>query len=251
MPKLFVVSDIHGFYDEMIDALDEVGFDENNHEHWLISLGDTMDRGTQPHKVLRYLKGLERKILIKGNHESLIQDCCERGYWMGHDMSNGTFDTICALGDADLGCTFDECCDIAWKRVKLFFNSMVDYFETKNYIFVHSFIPLISKDGLPMYYTKNRDFAFNPDWRNASKEDWEEARWGNPFDLAEKGFLPDKTLVFGHWATEHKWAEIEGRKDFDKNAHFDIYYGDGYIGIDGTTAYSGKVNVLVFEDDFV
>ena len=37
MPKLFVVSDIHGFYDEMMNALDEAGFDPSNEEHWLIS----------------------------------------------------------------------------------------------------------------------------------------------------------------------------------------------------------------------
>ena len=40
--------------------------------------------------VLDKLHG--RKILIKGNHESLIEECCERGYWQSHDVSNGTFD---------------------------------------------------------------------------------------------------------------------------------------------------------------
>ena len=45
MPKFFVVSDIHGFYDIFIDALDKAGFDKNNEEHYLICCGDYFDRG--------------------------------------------------------------------------------------------------------------------------------------------------------------------------------------------------------------
>lgn len=249
MPKFFVISDVHGYYNAMIEALNKANF--NPETDFLISLGDNLDRGPDNANVMRYLNNLPNKVLVRGNHCDLLEQCCKRGYWEPHDYSNGTFDTIFELGDTGIGNTFDECCDITWKRVKPFFNKMVDYFETKNYIFVHSFIPLINKDGLPMHYIKNRDFSFNPDWRNASKEDWEEARWGNPFDLAEHGFLPDKTLVFGHWGVEHKWAEIEGRKAYNNDARFDPYCGDGYIGIDATTACSGKVNVLVLEDEFI
>ena len=32
---------------------------------------------------------------------------------------------------------------------------------------------------------------------------------------------------------------------------FDPIYGDGYIGIDATTALSGQVNILVLEDEFL
>ena len=40
MPKLFVISDIHSFYDEMIESLNNSGFDKDNSNHWLICLGD-------------------------------------------------------------------------------------------------------------------------------------------------------------------------------------------------------------------
>ena len=33
MKKYFIVADVHGFYDEMIDALNEAGFDKNNENH--------------------------------------------------------------------------------------------------------------------------------------------------------------------------------------------------------------------------
>jgi hypothetical protein len=38
--KYFVIADPHGFYDEMIKALDEAGFDKDNEDHWLVSCGD-------------------------------------------------------------------------------------------------------------------------------------------------------------------------------------------------------------------
>ena len=251
MPKFFVMSDIHGFYDEMKLALDEAGFDPENEDHWIITCGDHFDRGSKPLEVMRYLRKLPRKILVKGNHEELLVKCCENGYPGIHDYSNGTYGTICEMGDAGEGRSFDECCHRTLAKAHLFLESMVDYAETKNYIFVHSWVPLISKDGLPAYYTRDRQFEFNPNWREATGKEWADARWGNPFSLAEQGFLPDKTVVFGHWATEQKWAEVEKRQDFDENAKFEPYYGDGYIGIDGTTAYSKKVNVIVIEDDFL
>ena len=243
------MSDIHGFYDEMKLALDEAGFDPNNKDHWIITCGDHFDRGSKPKEVLQYLKNTPRTILVKGNHEQLLMDCVDRGYWHSYDWHNGTAQTICDL--APSAPTFDIACRTAYWKVKDLMDIMVDYFETKNYIFVHSWVPLISKDSLPAYYTRNRQFEFRDDWREASAKEWMDARWGNPFEMAERGLLPDKTIVFGHWATEHKWAEVEGRQDFDKNAKFEPYYGDGYIGIDGTTAYSKRVNVIVLEDEFL
>ena len=80
MPKLFVISDCHGFYHEMLDALDNAGFDPNNEDHWLISCGDNFDRGPCPEDVMVYLKMLPRKILVKGNHEDLLMECINRGY---------------------------------------------------------------------------------------------------------------------------------------------------------------------------
>lgn len=46
--KFFVISDVHGYYDEMVQTLEAAGFDPNNEEHWLISCGDEIDRGSEP-----------------------------------------------------------------------------------------------------------------------------------------------------------------------------------------------------------
>lgn len=254
MPKFFVMSDIHGFYDEMIEALDKAGFDKNNPEHWVISCGDNFDRGPKPYLVMTYLKKLERCILIRGNHEQLFDECVDRGYWCTYDMSNGTFDTICELGGAGEGRSFDECCIIAEQKVKAFFKKMVNYFETKNYVFCHAWIPVKCEGWtLSEYSKRDKKFSKKEDWRYAHKSEWDEAMWLNPLNMAMDGLGIEKTIVSGHWHCSTGWAlENKTFEEFGEDACFEpYYYKDKLIMIDGCTAYTGKVNVLVLEDDFM
>lgn len=252
--KFFVISDIHSYYDEMIAALNEAGFDPNNENHWLIGCGDYLDRGEKPGAVINYLRSLPRKTLVKGNHDDMLIELFDRGVAYSHDIHNGTVNTIYRLGygNSDTDDVWDECLRAAQHIYQPFYDTMVDYFETEHYIFVHSWIPLICQDNLPKHYTRGRKWAFNDDWRNASNFEWQEARWPNPFELANRGFKPDKTIVFGHWHASWPRAMLDfTSKEWGDKADFSIYHGDGFIGIDACTAYSKKVNVLVIEDDFM
>lgn len=232
--KLFCISDVHGFYNEMVEALNIAGFDPKNKNHWLVSCGDHFDRGSQPLEVMRYLMSLPRAVLIRGNHESLFEECCERGYPKAHDFSNGTYSTICKLGGEDYGRSFSECCIIAQAKTWPFLKKMVNYFETENYVFVHSSIP------------------FGDDWRHAHQYEWNDAMWVNPFEeFDETKYFLNKQLIFGHWHASWPRAKWEGKPEFGEGADFSIYYGNGYIGIDGCTALTHKVNVLVIEDEFM
>ena len=249
MPKFYICSDIHGFYDEFREALDEAGFDKSNPDHWLISLGDEMDRGPDPEKVINYLMNLPRAVFVRGNHTDLMEELTERKYPNSYDYSNGTFQSVLDL--APNAKTFKEACIIAGQKVKPFFDKEINYLELQNHILVHSFIPLKCNDNYPPYYTKNGSFEKDPDWRCAHASDWERARWGNPFDLAMDGFLPNKTLIFGHFHCSYPRAIFEHKPEFGNGSDFSIYYGNGYIGVDGCTAYSGKVNILTIKDDFI
>ena len=251
MPKLFCISDVHGFYNEMRKALDDAGFNPSNEDHWLISCGDVWDRGPYPCEVMRYLKSLPRKVLVKGNHLDLFEECRERGEYWQHDISNGTYKTICKLGDMNLGYSFSECCHRAEVITHAFRNSMVNYFETKNYIFVHAWVPLNCEDNLPPYYVHNRKYSKMENWRDANDFQWSDARWGNPFEFAEQGLLPDKVLVCGHWNCSAGWAKLENRSEFGEDAKFDPFYGDGFIALDACCAHSGKINCVVLEDGFM
>ena len=245
--KLFVCSDIHSAYTPWMKALSEAGFDENNENHKIVVCGDLFDRMDESLQVYDFVYDMMNKdklIYILGNHESLMMECIERRYPARHDWSNGTAKSIIDL--APHAENFYDACAVVYEKMKPLLNRAVNYFETINYIFVHSWIPLKCNDNLPVYYTKNRQFEFNPDWRYAHYSEWEQARWGNPFELAKQGFLPEKVLVFGHWHTYGQRPD-----DYEGDDLFDPIYGDGYIGIDATTALSGQVNVLVLEDSLL
>lgn len=251
--KFFVVSDIHSFFTPLKEALDQAGFEKDNPNHYLVSCGDAFDRGSASEEVLHFLMSLERKILVKGNHDLLLEDLCMREFPYNYDFSNGTTRTVNDIGGAGEGYPFDKCCENTWNRTAAYRASLVNYFETENYIFVHSWIPVINKDGLPAHYLYGRSFEFNPNWRQATNDEWEIAMWGNPFAMAERGLLPDKTIVFGHWHCSTGWAKKEGRSEFDDDAKWDIFQDEEkkIIGIDRCTACTGQVNVLVIEDNFL
>lgn len=252
--KFFIVSDLHSFYTPFKQALDWAGFDKNNPDHWLILCGDAFDRGPESEELLYFLMSLERKILVKGNHDLLLRDCCTREFPYSYDISNGTVKTINDIGGAGEGYAFDRCCENTWNRTSAYRDLLVNYFETENYIFVHSWIPLNCLDDLPKYYVKDRRFEYNPDWRIADTDSWEQAMWGNPFELAAQGLnQTGKTLVFGHWHCSTGWAKKEGRSEFGEDAKWDIYYDEKnkFIAIDKCTVHTGKVNVLVIEDTFL
>lgn len=250
MPKFFCLSDVHGFYKEMREALDVAGFDPNNKDHWLLGAGDYTDRGRQPQEVIDFLMGLDRCMLVKGNHESLLQDCMRRNFAYGHDYSNGTFQTIVDL--APNAETFDEACTVVYGKTLDLINKTVDYVELKHHIIVHGWLPLTCTDDHPPYHLRNRKFQYNTDWRNATAEEWEQARWTCGPDMALNGFnQTGKVVIMGHWHSSYLWAKAEGRSEFGEDAKFDPYYGDGFISIDACTAHSKKVNVLVIEDEFL
>lgn len=245
MPKFFVVSDIHSYYTPLKKALDEKGFDPSNEEHWLVVCGDAFDRGNESTEVLRFLMSLERKILVKGNHDILLEECCMREYPYYYDASNGTKKTIQDLGKVDDDTSFAECCCRTWDKLARYRELLVNYFETQNYIFVHSWIPTISQNG--GYY------KYDEDWRSVTDDRWEQAMWGNPFDMHLLNLnQTGKTIIFGHWhcSTGHKMLG-HCKDEFDGDAIWEPCFAEGIIGIDRCTAYTGEVNVLVIEDEFL
>ena len=245
MPKFFVTSDIHSFYKPLKKALDKAGFDPNNEEHWLIVCGDCFDRGDESEDVLHFLMSLERKILVKGNHDILLDECCMREFSYSYDSSNGTRRTIQDIGGAGYRRPFEECCQITWNKLARYRELLVNYFETEKYIFVHSWIPIISQNG---GYCK-----YNESWRDTSDSNWNDAMWLNPFDMH---FLDlnktGKTIVFGHWhcSTGHKMLG-RCKSEFGEDAIWEPCYAEGIIGIDRCTAYTGECNVVVLEDEFL
>lgn len=163
-------------------ALKENGFEVNNPNHILIICGDIFDRGTKPLDVYNFIRELpkERRILVRGNHETLLQELVIRGYELSHDVHNGTFDTLCYIAKEPTRYEFlnkllyekrvpygepgyeeyrSKREEKLFKRNHKLFNNRklkqilkwinsdewVDYYETEHFIFVHSFIPICEK----------------------------------------------------------------------------------------------------------
>jgi serine/threonine protein phosphatase 1 len=256
--KFFVTSDIHSYLAPLKKALDAASFDPNNEEHWLISCGDLFDRGPDSLELLHYIMSIDRKVLVKGNHDILLDACCQRGYPQAYDKTNGTFKTIIDIGGFN-GRNFDESCQTTWNKTARYRELLVNYFETENYIFVHSWIPTspreVEHEAAQWIPLKTDEYM--EDWRNANSVEWEESMWGNPFRLAMQGLNnTGKTIVFGHWHCSAGYCMNDTNSifsEFGENACWEPYKNDQQqiIGLDRCTAYTGEVNVLVIEDTFI
>lgn len=245
MAKLFVVSDVHSFYTPFRKALDKAEFDLNNENHWLIVCGDCFDRGDESEAVLHFLMSLKRKILIRGNHDIMLMDCCLRGFPWSCDLSNGTYKTIQDIARTTPKELFVTSCKKAWDKLRNYRALLVNYFETQKYIFVHSWIPVVTDSSGQCSYDKN--------WREASGNAWRDAMWGNPFDMHMLNLnQTGKTIVFGHWhcSTGHKMLG-HCTDEFGGNAIWEPCFAEGIIGIDRCTAYTNECNVIVLEDKFI
>lgn len=259
--KYYVVADIHGFYDQMVEALTEKGYYTDEAPHKLIICGDLFDRGPQNKEVEKFVVPLLPKnevVLIRGNHEDLLVSFVEKlptmdEYEMrfSHNFTNGTVDTVLQITGASmrkmilspqLVAKQMEKSDVYTKILP----AMRNYYETKKYIFVHGWIP----SDVQGFGGQGLFFNYKPDWRNDDATGWTFSRWYNGMLAAFQGDIePDKTIVCGHWHASYGHAHFDNRgKEFGDGADFSPYYADGIIALDACTLESKKVNCIVIDD---
>lgn len=243
--KLFVVSDIHGHYTLLRQALEKAGFIRNNPQHLLICCGDCFDRGCENFNVLSFLDRINNKVIIRGNHEEMLIKIIESGRLELHNFINGADITVSDFFGRYCIDKSNGNLDFSGKtqmvnRVSDFLSETIDYFETEKYIFTHGWLPNIYQDG-KMLTDKN--------WRHASFDEWKKARWTKWTDMYRdsKNLITGKTVVCGHYPTF--CAEENKQKGGKEN--FGIFYGNGVIALDAGTYTSGVINVLVVDDEMI
>ena len=258
--KYYVVSDIHSFYSILIKTLEEKGFFADTEPHKLVICGDLFDRGKEALKIQAFILELMQKdevILIRGNHEDLLLSMLDDmasgiPVLYSYHRDNGTVDTVKQLLKKGTH-WFDSEPDVVISQMRsspilrTIIPAMKNYFETKNYIFVHGWIPCHATKITRNIY----QYAPMEDWRNASEKQWDEARWINGMEAAYNGITEtEKTIVCGHWHTSFGHAKYEG-KGTEKGADADLstYYANGIIALDACTSYSKKINCIVIEDE--
>ena len=239
--KYFVSSDIHGFFDEWQNVLNEKGFDITNPEHKIIVCGDLLDRGRQPREIIDFILSHKDKfILIRGNHEDLMQEMIDRNKNNFADLSNGTAYTIVDLYPKWQVSEFDLAKIAKQTKLQEVLDMCIDYFETEHYIFVHGWIPIIENC-----------YLYDSEWRKARKERWQKARWANPVEMYRyKIFEPNKTIVCGHWHCSALWHEQNPKlyDEFGEQENFEPFITKDMIALDACTVYSHKVNIVVLDD---
>lgn len=240
--KIFVVTDVHGFYNLLKSALSDAGFEKNNPEHLLVCCGDYFDRGTENLDVLKFFESVENKVLLRGNHEDMLLEIFETGKIKPHNYMNGTIETITEFfGKYCIDPVTDEI-DFSGKtcileRLTDFILQTQNYFETSNYVFTHGWLPVKKSDN---------KYHIVANWRDASDVEWKTARWTrwtDMFTLCDR--LSDKKIVCGH-------VPAFSAKAFDstrESDNADIFMTDGLIVVDAGTYTSQQINVLVLTDE--
>ena len=248
--KYYVTSDVHGYYTILRQALAAAGFFDEKELSKLLILGDLFDRGGEAKELQEFILKLmddDRVILVKGNHEDLFEELVteDGGIPYHHHIHNGTYDTALQLTDFDPekaiahNFKFAEAAKDTpyYKRI---IPSMLDYYETEHYVFVHGWIPCIAN--------RPSGYSYIEKWREADSNEWLNARWCNGIEAAQT-CGEEKTILCGHYNTSYGHARYEKKgTEFGPNADFSPYYGPGIIALDACTAFSGTINVIVLED---
>lgn len=258
--KFFVVSDVHGHYKELRNALYNAGFRQSNDDHKLIVVGDSFDRGEQSCELYKWLRKLVKKdkaIVLRGNHTSFIEgvlDKKERGFNFQYNGLNATidsfmhqtnsFETYLLYHDLLWGQdSWDSFCSEVSDSIQEEFptlrqdlRDLPHYFETENYIFTHGII-----------FT-------GQNYRNTSDEQWiHENHWAKPDDYATGYWnMTGKTIVVGHLDTETVKRALAHRENLElvqKEPYSTLYVKqfDTYF-LDTCTILTKRINVLVIED---
>ncbi len=270
--RYFFISDVHSYFDKMMRALAEAGFDES--KDTLVSVGDLFDRGEDAQKCLDYILGLQNKIILWGNHDLQLRKILTSGEWNRYDVSNGTIDTIHQLSGTtntydgiirlnNLGVPEDEQTENTGK-LENYFSQCVYALEFSDLIVTHGWLPNTGND-----YTHAKLIK---DWREQKEKVWYWATWSNTEECIYDRAFPEKDLLVGHW---HSWRIARMVGDQRESEEFSLERGAHYIDcstyvyvdkdhyalpdstdhkvilIDGCTGYDngGRVNVYVKETD--
>lgn len=138
MNKIFAIGDIHGCFDQL-QALMKI-LDIDRKKDTLLFIGDYIDRGSSSREVVDYVIRLREEfknvICLLGNHEQMLLR-----YLDGIDeemyLYNGGTATLFAYGISRSSKTVARKEKIPAEHL-LFFQSLLPYYETKDYIFVHA-----------------------------------------------------------------------------------------------------------------
>ena len=234
MKKYFVFSDVHGNLLALKMNLIKMGFDEENDNHILFSLGDLFDRGPASDKVLEYMLKfweLGRFIGIRGNHDDMLLGYINQHNALGFNLIyNGLDKTVNQLVK-----------ETPVSAQTLRFKS-VDYAEKikANYPKIVDFL-----QGLQPGFAFGKYMFTHAGYTTDRGTDWYVDNWANTPTFVRAFDTGDKVYVFGHWHAQELNTLTYGGSFEDAY----IFQKGNFIGIDMTTYRSYEVAVCVLSSD--
>lgn len=236
MKKYYVFSDVHGEFDALQSNLIEMGFNIEDENDILFSLGDLFDRGPASDTVLAFVMDMweqGRFIGIRGNHDDMLLD-----YVRGTGGStvrfnliyNGLNSTISQLSGVHVSpmWLFEQGKEISQKivekypRIEEFLLDLKPMYEFGDFVFLHA----------------------GCDTDNG--KEWFVNNWSNTPAFIANFNTGNKKYVFGHWHASKLYEQI-----LDVDAPDDkIFIHNNFIGIDMKTNISKEVAVgYLFENE--
>lgn len=234
--RYFIISDIHSYYDAMIDSLQKSGYDMNDSNHHLLVLGDLFDRGPDACKVFEYLYPLTESgqaTIILGNHDDFLLKFLSKDFsrTLFDIKHNGHGETLEQLSGV---VATEDNLDLVYLLIMNRYPNLLEwmqqfplYIEIGDYIFVHGGI-----DGS------------KTNWKsNANRRDF---IWGKEHEFKR---VLNKTVVCGHTrvATVRNKTKSFELLFLQHPEEFDILYLDGKIMINRYVEVTKELNVLRLE----
>ena len=138
MKKIFAIGDVHGCLEKLRTLITNIGADPQ--KDTLVFIGDYIDRGTSSREVVDYIIRLKtqykKAVCLLGNHEYMLAR-----YLDGLDediyLENGGIATLRSYGIFPSDKPEERKTKIPGEH-RQFFESLLPYYETEDYIFVHA-----------------------------------------------------------------------------------------------------------------
>jgi hypothetical protein len=166
--RTIVVGDIHGCYDELMDLLEKVSFEQSDK---LICVGDLVTKGPKDREVLELFMTDPRLSTVIGNHDLAL-----RRRWNGEDI-----DLKNAQKDAHKELKGDKEAYLA------FLNQLPFMIELDEHLVVHAGL----RPSVALHSQTTGDLTrirtLGPDRESNEGTPWYHVYYG------------DKTVLFGHW----------------------------------------------------
>lgn len=254
MHNIYVMSDVHGYYDLYQAAIKYCEHEDPN--YMLIFMGDACDRGPDGYKIMQELLNNPQVVYLKGNHEDMFVAAARF-------IINDYKDKL-ELQTVENYLYTASIKDYAAPQVRLSiynggFSTLVDWMldgMPNNFVSQIDKLPLtFSTDTMDFCHAGTIPKIFNrvaEDEYNGEipdKEDAELILWDR--NMLGYGWTHNRICVYGHTPTPHLPSKYYGQNKSLANAHpckyvskLDERLDGAKIAMDVGTANTGKLYVL-------